>query len=462
VSKKAMLDQMLNNASVIGAAGKMGSGIALLLLREMTFLECKNTSENKPTNTQLNLIDRSSQVLDGAYDYLKTQIYKFAEKQMERLRKELARESDTSDSEMIEYYCQTALKIIHLSTDISAVSKSRLVFEAVFENLEIKKELYQQLKKLCPANTYFFSNTSSIPISVIEKSAEIEGRLIGFHFYNPPAVQRLLEVITTDSITDQQYSISIELGRRLNKTMVFSKDIAGFIGNGHFIRDGLFGIQQVESMQDKIDVPEAIFQMNQVTQHFLIRPMGIFQLIDYVGLGVFQMISETMDYYINNESFSCWLIEKMLKADVSGGQNSDGTQKNGFFRYENNQMTGIYDLKENRYIDMSSDWVNLQNTKLGPVPNEDISWKSFSKDPDKKAKLNSYFVTLFNDNGLGAQMAMEYLQNSLKISNQLVSDQVAKSMRDVSKILKNGFYHLYGPEIPFLAVVQQTDKTFEN
>jgi len=62
-----------------------------------------------------------------------------------------------------------------------------MVFEAIIENEDIKLGIYRKLKELCPPHTFFFTNTSSIPIRVLDGEADLGGRIIGFHFYNPPA-----------------------------------------------------------------------------------------------------------------------------------------------------------------------------------------------------------------------------------------------------------------------------------
>ncbi|MCP4295105.1 MAG: 3-hydroxyacyl-CoA dehydrogenase family protein, partial [Proteobacteria bacterium] len=225
-----MLNENLNNVSVVGASGKMGSGISLLLLQEMTRLSWLGENDARK---DLFLVDRNQGALDGLKSYLKNQITKYAEKNITWIKKEVAQD----DQEQIDGFVDQALKITNFSTNLGVVKDSNMVFEAIFERLDIKTQLLKDLKKICPPKTNFFSNTSSIPISIVEKSAGVEGRLIGFHFYNPPAVQKLVELISSEKTPQHLQQISLELGERLNKVMVPSNDIAGFIGNGHFMRD---------------------------------------------------------------------------------------------------------------------------------------------------------------------------------------------------------------------------------
>ena len=100
------------------------------------------------------------------------------------------------------------------------------------------------------------------------------------------------------------------------------------------MRDALYGISEAEKLAKISSLAEAIYIINKVTQDFLIRPMGIFQLIDYVGIDVCQYIMSVMNPYLPDEDLHSDLLDKMMEAGVKGGQNSDGSQKDGFLKYE--------------------------------------------------------------------------------------------------------------------------------
>jgi 3-hydroxyacyl-CoA dehydrogenase len=442
-----MLEQVLKNVSVIGAAGKMGSGISLLLLQEMARIEIGENPAGKIPDTILNLVDRNQQVLKGLLSYLKTQLVRYAEKNIVGLRNVLASRSDLVDNaEIIDEYVNRALLIANPTSNFDDTKDSKLIFEAVFEKLELKQQVLSGLAANCSPETLFFTNTSSIPISVVEKAANLEGRLIGYHFYNPPAVQRLVEVITSESTPVEFKRISDEIGKLLKKILVPSNDIAGFIGNGHFIRDGLYGLGQMEILAQTLGQDKSMVIINKVTQDFMIRPMGIFQLIDYVGLDVFQMILETMDRYIEKETLSSHFVQSMLQAGATGGQFSDGSQKDGFFQYQKNQPVSVFDLKGKTYIPITESIIKECDFYLGELPSNFLPWKVLSRDRKKDEKLKIYFTELFQQHSKGADLAQTYLMNSRKISENLVNDGIAASAEDVTKVLGNGFYHLYGPE----------------
>ena len=442
-----MLEQALKNVSVIGAARKMGSGISLLLLQEMTSMEIKENPNSKIPDTTLNLVDRNHQVLKGLLSYLKTQLIRYAEKNIVVLRKSLISRLDLVDNaEIIDEYVNRALLIANPTSNSKDTKDSKLIFEAVFEKLDLKQQVLSGLAAICSPETLFFTNTSSIPISVVEKAANLEGRLIGYHFYNPPAVQRLVEVITSPSTPAEFKDISDQIGKLLKKVLVPSKDVAGFIGNGHFIRDGLYGLEQMEMLAQTLGQDKSVVIINKVTQDFMIRPMGIFQLIDYVGLDVFQMILETMDRYIEKETLSSQFIQFMLNIGVAGGQFSDGTQKDGFFQYQKNQPVSVFDLNHKTYVPISESMTQECDDYLGELPSTFLPWKVISRDHQKDEKLKVYFQELFQLQSKGAALAQTYLMNSRKISENLVKNGIAASAEDVTKVLSNGFYHLYGPE----------------
>ena len=430
-----MLNEALQNVTVIGASGKMGSGIALLLLQEMTRLDLEQGFKEVASQKQLNLVDRNQEALDGLKAYLSKQLTRYAEKVLK------------ADAALTDLFVQKGLTIANFTLELESAKNSKMVFEAIFERLDIKTKLLLDLKEICSEETNFFSNTSSIPISVVEKEAGVEGRLIGFHFYNPPAVQKLVELISSDSTPQALQDMSMELGQRLRKVMVPSNDIAGFIGNGHFIRDGLYAISQIEELSKKVEPNEALYQINRITQDFMVRPMGIFQLIDYVGLDVFQMILNTMNTYIEDEELSSDMINMMIDQGVSGGQFHDGSQKDGFLKYENHKPVATYSLKEKKYIRFDEgDWTEKCDQELGSLSEKHFPWKALSRDAEKDAKLSTYFQSLFEMDSKGAKLAQAYLLNSKKISENLVKNSVAAHSEDVGKVLMNGFFHLYAPE----------------
>ncbi len=436
------LKQRLENVSVIGAAGKMGSGISLLLCQEMAFEQVKNPN----SCYTLNLIDTRAEALKDLITYLRTQMQKVAEKQVVKLRQLYAENNDlVENGEIIDAFVNTAVSIVCPSQTMAVAAKSHMVFEAIIENEEIKASIFKELKTLCSENSYFFTNTSSIPISSLEEKTQLQGRIVGYHFYNPPAIQKLLEIISSSNTPEDLSLIALELAKLLKKKVVVSQDVAGFIGNGHFIREGIHALNEVQRLSEKYSMTKAVYLVNKATQDLLVRPMGIFQLMDYVGIDVFQKIQRIMGSYLSGENFTHDIIEQMVASSVLGGQYGDGSQKDGFFQYEKNRMAGIYDFTTQKYLSLSENaWSEKEDKELGDYPESWNAWKNLMKDKKKEEKLATYFVQLKETDTMGAKLALSYLQKSKEIALKLVADQVAASNQDVDDVLLTGFFHIYG------------------
>jgi 3-hydroxyacyl-CoA dehydrogenase len=422
----------------------MGSGIALLLANEMAAARLK--PENKGRIYKLNLIDVSDEALAGLMGYLKTQLCKLAEKQTGMLRELYKDRTDlVENGEIIDEFISDALVLCRCSTDVGMAAGSRMVFEAIVEKIDIKVQVFGRLKEICDDNCYFFTNTSSIPIKQVDEQAGLGGRIIGFHFYNPPAVQKLAELISSDGTLPELKELSLEIAKRLRKKVIPANDIAGFIGNGHFMRDGIHAMDEVRRLQGEMTMPGAIWAMNRVSQDYMVRPMGIFQLIDYVGIEVFQCILRVMNEHLE-ETLQDDLIDAMVERKVLGGQNADGSQKDGFLKYERGRPAGVYDLETGEYKMIDPDgWSGKVDAELGDLPGEHTPWKGLLMDPAKGDKLAAYFTALGGLDTLGAKLTRRYAKRSFEIGKALVADGVAANDADVNGVLTSGFFHLYGP-----------------
>ncbi len=442
------LDQTLTQVAVIGAAGKMGSGNALLLLQEISRLELEKHGRVGSGEYILNLIDVNEKAFPQLRAYLRNQLYKYAEKNINLLRKGYAQnENLISNEEIIDAFVNGALDLTHLDTEVSSAKQSHLVFEAIIEDIEQKTKTYRILATGLN-RSFFFTNTSSIPIKVLNERGNLNHRIIGFHFFNPPLIQKLVEIIAPPETNEDLIKIAYELAGRLKKTVVSSKDVAGFIGNGYLSREIVFACEMAQELSKEYPLPESIYLINRITQDWLIRPMGIFQLIDYVGLDVCQQIFSVMREYLKDLSLKAELIDRMIDKGILGGQNSDGTQKNGFFSYEKSRIKGIYSLSKGKYIPFAdATWVIRVDRALGKMPNGHLSWKAMQKASDRNDKLRVYFENLYGAITLGAHLTQKFLQNSHQVVNKLLQEGVANSQADIDTVLINGFYHLYGTDV---------------
>jgi len=433
----------LENVTVLGAAGKMGSGIVLLTAMEMADLSLE--SGQPPRTFCLNAVDVSPKALAGLTTYLRTQVQKAAEKKVVALRKAFeARVDLVENEEIVNQYVDDVLAVVHPTTKIEAAYDSGLVFEAVSENLDLKVKLLSQIHSLNYRDPWFLTNTSSIPISELNEKSQLGGRIIGFHFYNPPAVQKLVEIIRPEVTIADLASFAEQFARKLRKTVVPSHDVAGFIGNGHFMRDALHGMCEVEQLSKDFGFVDSVYMINKVSQDFLIRPMGIFQLIDYVGLDVCQCIMRVMDERLSGTRLHSPLLDKLIAAGVIGGQYADGSQKDGFLKYDKGRPAGVFDPECKTYVPFS-EIAGRCDERLGALPSGAKPWKAVIGDPNRAAILDGFFKQLTGMDTLGAVLAKRYGQKSKEIGLGLVKDNVAARPEDVNTVLLTGFYHAYGP-----------------
>lgn len=438
----------LTNVSVLGAAGKMGSGI--LLLSALEVADQMLLPANKGRHFVVNAIDVTSSALPGLLSYIRAQVLKAAEKKTVQLRKLYADRADLiENSDIIEAYISDVMSVIRPGTRLEAAYDSTLIFEAVSEDAGLKTRLFTQINSNNPNQPWFFTNTSSVPIGGLNQSASLEGRILGFHFYNPPAVQKLVELITISENSSEMKEFALQLAKNMRKVVVPSNDIAGFIGNGHFMRDALHGINKALELKNLMPLHEAVYCINKVSQDWMMRPMGIFQLIDYVGIDVVRFIMKVMDPYMEDETLHSSLLDEMFGKGIKGGQFADGSQKDGFLKYEKGRPVAVYSAETGNYVAFS-EFSASADTWLGELPAVALPWKNLVKSPEKESLAAKAYLQYKSMSEKGAALALEYGKRSREIGLKLVSDGVAANSADVNTVMLTGFFHAYGPVNEFV------------
>ncbi len=436
------LDNALKDVAVIGACGKMGKGIASLLLQEIARTEMSLTGNTGQYS--LHLIDANLEAFPELKNYLKGQLTKFAEKNIALLRNYCSKDLKlVSNKDIIEKYVDGALASVYFSTSLDSVAHSSLVFEAIVEDLDSKVDLFKKLRQIQKTPKFIFTNTSSIPIHVLDLLGDLDGRIIGFHFYNPPIVQNLIELIPLQKGDPELKTLSEELVKRLNKKAIYSNDIAGFIGNGYFMQEINYACEKAREFGQIHSDAEGVYLIDTVTKDFLLRPMGIFQLMDFVGIDVCARILKVMQQQLPQKKLHDPLIDEMLLSGKTGGQMPDGTLKEGFFQYEGLERKAIYSVEKKMYLPLDQ-LENKVKEHLGDFPDPAVTWKKLQNSSKKEEILLSYFNKMKQSQSLGSELGVKFLNHSNKIAKDLVLDGVASSLDDVDQILKNGFYHLYG------------------
>lgn len=216
------------------------------------------------------------------------------------------------------------LSNISFTTELESARSADLVLEAIVENVNIKKTVFAELDAICPENTIFASNTSSISITEIASSTKRADRFIGMHFFNPANRMKLVEVIRGANTSDDTFNAIKSLSIEIMKDPVEVAEAPGFVVNRilvPMINEAIFvyaeGIASVE------DIDKA---MCLGANH----PMGPLALADFIGLDVCLAIMDTLYSETHDSKYrACPLLRKMVR----GGKLGKKT-KAGFYKYE--------------------------------------------------------------------------------------------------------------------------------
>ena len=162
--------------------------------------------------------------------------------------------------------------------------------------------------------------------------------------------------------------------------------------------------------------------------------MGIFEVMDYVGIDVCLSIMVVMEEAFQKESFNGSLLIDLLKQKMNGGQDENGRVKNGVFKYSKGEIIAVFNGNEYKSIS--------HNNQEKAYP---YSWKELKNSNDLENQLNSHFLNLKESNSFRSRLALEYGNTCKQIGLGLVNKQIAYNAEDVNKVMNLGFHHLYGP-----------------
>ncbi len=280
----------MKNVIVIGS-GVMGSGIAM----------CSILS-GYPTV----IYDLKKEALDKAIDYIHKQLNISVEKGKISLEKK-----------------EQAIQLLSITENKNELVAD-FIIEAILENLQIKRELFQHLESINTSDSIFATNTSSIPITQIASGLNHPERLVGVHFFNPAHIMKLVEVIkgaaTSTAVAEKAFDWSVSLG----KTTVYAQDAPGFIVNRvarHFYVEALkIAEEGVASIPEIDNLLEATgFKM------------GPFRLMDLIGVDTNYSVTNSMFEQFNFDPK--FRPNRIQKQKVDAGHHGKKSGK-GFYNYE--------------------------------------------------------------------------------------------------------------------------------
>ncbi len=212
---------------------------------------------------------------------------------------------------------------INTTTDMAtACEGSNFIFEAVYENLELKQQIFADLDRLCPPQTIMCSNTSVISITQIAQKAKHRQRILGTHFWNPPYLIPLVEVIRAEDSADQCIAATYDLLVRVGKQPVqVHKDVPGFVGNRlqHALWREAFAIID-EGICDPATVDEVI------RNGFGLRLpiLGPVENADMVGLDLTLSIHDYILEHLNADPSPSSTLQAKVEAGQLGFKSGSG------------------------------------------------------------------------------------------------------------------------------------------
>ena len=252
----------------------------------------------------------------------------FLDKAMEKIKwslDKLVSKEKISENERDEIFSRIK-PIVDLK---DAVHDCDLVIEAVPEIMELKKKVYAELDKVASDQVVFASNTSTLPITEIANTISRPKKFIGIHFFNPPQLMKLVEVIPGQETSDDITNLTINFVKSVNKIPVTCrKDVPGFIVNRLFIplvHEACYVMERQKIQQTEID---------SAVKFRLGFPMGIFELADFTGLDVIHKATVEMHVRDKKVISPHPTIEQLFNEKKLGQKSGEGFYKYSDGKYE--------------------------------------------------------------------------------------------------------------------------------
>jgi len=280
---------MIRQISVIGT-GTMGRGIAYL-------------SAVAGYETVIHDIDVAA--LDAAKASLESMLKKGVEK-----------------GKVNESAAKEAMARVHLASELEpAVSGADLIIEAVPENFDLKKDLFAQADLFCGEETILASNTSSLSITRLASNVERRDRFVGLHFFNPPHLMKLIEIVRGERTSDDTIARVREVAEKMGKQPIVVRDSPGFATS----RLGVaIGLEAIRMLEEGVGSAEDIDHAMELGYN---HPMGPLRLSDLVGLDVRLGIAEYLASTLGPRFDPPRLLRDMVAAGKLGKKTGEGFYK---------------------------------------------------------------------------------------------------------------------------------------
>ncbi|MCA0932001.1 3-hydroxybutyryl-CoA dehydrogenase [Lutimonas saemankumensis] len=277
----------MKNITVIGA-GTMGNGIAHVFAQN---------------DFEVKLVDISEKALENALISI--------DRNLDRLVSKGKISADIKEGTLHRIKTFTSLN--------EGVKEADLVVEAATENLDLKKQIFQQIDEFAPSSAVLATNTSSISITEIASVTKRADKIIGMHFMNPVPIMKLVEVIRGYSTSDEVTLLIMELSKKLGKVPVEVNDYPGFIANRilmPMINEAVYSLYEGVA---------GVYEIDTVMKLGMAHPMGPLQLADFIGLDVCLSILNVLYGGFGNPKYApCPLLVNMVTAGKLGVKSGEG------------------------------------------------------------------------------------------------------------------------------------------
>ncbi len=223
-----------------------------------------------------------------------------------------------------ENAAREAIARVQVAADLEpAVRAADLIIEAVPENFDLKKDLIAQADLFCGEETILASNTSSISITKLASNVERRDRFVGLHFFNPPHLMKLVEIVRGERTSDETVADVRAIAEKMGKQPIIVRDSPGFASSRLGVAIGLEAIRMLEEgVASAADIDRA---MELGYNH----PMGPLRLTDLVGLDVRLAIAEYLASTLGPRFEPPQLLRDMVAQGKLGAKTGQG-----FYRWE--------------------------------------------------------------------------------------------------------------------------------
>ncbi len=221
---------------------------------------------------------------------------------------------------MTKEQSETILARIKGAVDLGqAVQAADVVIEAVIENMELKRKVYQELDRLCAPQTILASNTSGLSITEIASVTKRPGKVVGMHFFNPVPVMKLVELIRGQATSPETFDLIKVLSEKMGKTPIAVNEAPGFAVNRilvPMINEAIFVLQEGIASAEDID-KGMVLGAN--------HPIGPLALADLVGLDTLLSVQENLYKEFGDSKYrACPLLRKLVRAGHFGRKSGKG------------------------------------------------------------------------------------------------------------------------------------------